>query len=56
VPCNSSATVMLPARGASRVQESGTPAASAPGLTILKSDSSGTMVKVESGDYNFSVA
>jgi alpha-L-rhamnosidase len=54
IPVHASATVILPARP-SEIRESGQPAAQAPGVFLLKTESNTSVYRIEAGTYNFSI-
>jgi alpha-L-rhamnosidase len=53
VPINTSATVHVPARDAAGVAESGSPAATAPGVKFLSMENGAAVYAVGSGIYQF---
>ena len=53
IPPNTTATVFVPANDASAVTESGKPAAEAPGVKLLRTESGTAVFAVESGRYRF---
>lgn len=55
VPANTTATVYIPAAGATQVTESGQPLAKARGVQFLRLEAGHVVVAVESGNYRFAV-
>lgn len=55
VPANTTATVYIPASGATQVTESGQPLAKAEGVQFLRLEDGHVVVTVESGNYRFAV-
>jgi alpha-L-rhamnosidase len=53
VPANATATVMVPAQEASRVTESGQPAAQAEGVRYVRMENGAAVFEVQSGRYAF---
>lgn len=53
IPANSSATVVVPARQASDITESGKPVAQTTGVRVLKQANNQVWLEVESGQYQF---
>jgi hypothetical protein len=53
VPANTTATVHMPAHGATEVTESGTPAAARPGVSFLSFAGDRAVYRIESGSYTF---
>ena len=53
VPCNTAATLWLPAVNADHVTESGKPASTSPGVTFLRMDGADTVWALGSGDFVF---
>ena len=53
IPANTTATVFVPARDAASVSESGRPAASAEGVTFLRTEPGAAVYSVGSGSYSF---
>ncbi len=53
IPPNTTATVFVPANDAAAVTESGNPAAKAPGVKLLRTESGAAVFAVESGRYRF---
>jgi alpha-L-rhamnosidase len=48
-----SATVLVPAKGADAITESGKPLAKAPGVKFLRMDGDRAVLEVEAGSYRF---
>jgi alpha-L-rhamnosidase len=53
VPANTTATVFVPAKEASRVSEGSQPAAHSPGVEFLRMSEGRAVFRVGSGDYHF---
>ena len=53
VPANSSATLYLPTAAADRITESGRPLGEARSVTMLGTEGSSAVLKLESGRYSF---
>ena len=53
IPANTSATVFMPAKDASDVQESGKPAKSSVGVQFLRMEDGAAVFLVQSGKYRF---
>lgn len=53
IPANTSATVFVPAKEAASVRESNNPAASAPGVRLLRHEAGRAVFSVGSGTYHF---
>jgi alpha-L-rhamnosidase len=53
VPANTSATLFLPARSSQNVQEAGTPAANADGITFSRYENGKALYQLTSGTYRF---
>jgi alpha-L-rhamnosidase len=53
IPANTTATVMLPARGESAVSESGRTLGTAPGVKFLRMEDGRAVMEVQSGTYRF---
>ncbi|QDU90398.1 Bacterial alpha-L-rhamnosidase [Pirellulimonas nuda] len=56
VPANTTATVFVPADSAESVLESGTPASSSHGVTLVRIEGDRVLFEVGSGSYHFEVA
>ena len=55
IPCNTTATVHIPAANAEAVAEGGKPASGAPGVKFLRMEQGKAVFEVGSGDYDFRV-
>jgi alpha-L-rhamnosidase len=55
IPPNTTATVYVPASGATAVTEGGKPLAEAKGVRFLRAESGAVVLAVESGEYRFTV-
>jgi hypothetical protein len=55
IPCNTTATVHIPAANSESVTEGGKPASSAPGVKFLRIEQGKAVFEVGSGDYDFRV-
>jgi len=55
IPCNTTATVHIPATNSESVTEGGKPASSAPGVKFLRMEQGKAVFEVGSGDYDFRV-
>ena len=53
IPANTTATVLLPAKSAEAITESGKPLAKAPGVKFLRMDGDRAVLEVEAGSYQF---
>ncbi len=53
IPANTTATVLVPAKSADAITESGKPLAKAPGVKFLRMEGDHAMLEVEAGSYKF---
>ncbi len=53
VPANATATIYVPSRAGTKIEESGRPADRAPGVTQISVDNNGAVFRVASGRYHF---
>ena len=53
IPANTTATVLVPAKSADAVTESGKPLAKSPGVKLLRMDGDRAVLEVEAGSYKF---
>jgi alpha-L-rhamnosidase len=56
IPANTTATVLVPAKSADAITESGKPLAKAPGVKFLRMDGDRAVLEVEAGSYRFATA
>ena len=53
IPANTTATVLVPAKSAGAITESGKPLAKAPGVKFLRMEGDRAVLEVEAGSYRF---
>jgi alpha-L-rhamnosidase len=53
IPANTTATVLIPAKSADAITESGKPLAKSPGVKFLRMDGDRAVLEVEAGNYRF---
>jgi alpha-L-rhamnosidase len=52
-PQNTTATILVPAKSAAAITESGKPLAKSPGVKFLRMDGDRAVLEVEAGSYKF---
>jgi alpha-L-rhamnosidase len=55
IPANTTATVLVPAKNADTITESGKPLAKVMGVKFLRMDGDRAVLEVEAGSYRFAV-
>ncbi len=53
IPANTTATVLVPAKNADAITESGKPLTKAPGVKFLRMEGDRAVLEVEAGSYQF---
>jgi hypothetical protein len=56
IPANTTATIIVPAKSADAIAESGKPLAKAPGVKFLRMDGDRAVLEAEAGSYRFATA